>query len=435
MGVPPSGGTELDGRVRDLTHAGEAVVETEHGIVLARGALPGERVRLRLGRRAAGVQRGVVISLLEASESRVEPACQLAERCGGCPLMALSPEAQLRFKQQRLRAMLEGLGSTLEPELVPSPSMLGYRGRARLAFRREGETMQLGYFAAGSKTLVDVSVCQVLHPALALGLTALRERLRPSLEGEGEVALGLGAGGACVAELTSRGPQPPQAYAAAEALISSGGLAGLALRIADGAAARFGDPRQVTASSDGTPLWAPAGSFRQANPEVNAMLVERVLALAEPEGAAVLELYAGHGNFTIGLAPRAKSLQAVEADRGAADACRESLRSRGVIQARVVCADAVEGARGQGGLDVVVLDPPRAGAKEVLPVVVGRRPERIVYVSCDLATLRRDLAELMRNGYALDAVTGFDMFPQTAHLETVVRLRATRTSPQSVQKR
>ena len=242
--------------------------------------------------------------------------------------------------------------------MVTSPSMLGYRGRARLTFRREGESTRLGYFAAGSKTLVDVPVCEVLHPALALGLTALRKQLAPCLQGEGEVALGLGAGGACVAEISSRAPQTPQAYAAAEALVASWGLLGIALRVADGAAARFGDPRQVSLGSDGAPLWAPAGAFRQANPEVNA----------KPRGSAwsswpspTARSCSSSTRVTATSpsawrrGPRAYAPWKPTAPRRRPAA--RAWRSRGLTQARVVCAAAVEGARGQGGLDVVVLEP------------------------------------------------------------------------------
>jgi 23S rRNA (uracil1939-C5)-methyltransferase len=361
--------------------------------------------------------------VVEPSEDRIDPACALAERCGGCPLMSLAPSAQLRFKQQKLRGMLSGLGLELEPDVVPSPHVLGYRGRARLSFRHEGAGTRIGYFAAASHALVDVPGCAVLRPALAAGLSALRAELASTLQGDGEITLGLGEGGRCVAELACREPQPPAAYAISDALVTRGALAGISLRVGDGAAASFGDPRQLDMALDGLPLRAAAGGFRQANPEVNALLTERVLALAEPAGARVLELYAGHGNFTVGLAALAASVRAVESDRAACDACREALQLRGFAHAQVVCADAAEGARGRGALDVIVLDPPRTGAKSALPAILARAPRRIVYVSCDLATLRRDLGELLSAGYAVDAAAGFDMFPNTAHLETVVRLQ------------
>jgi 23S rRNA (uracil1939-C5)-methyltransferase len=136
----------------------------------------------------------------------------------------------------------------------------------------------------------------------------------------------------------------------------------------------------------------------------------------------VLELFAGHGNFSVALAAQASELRAVESDQQAAEACRQNLRERKLGHARVVCDDAARGAQGRTHVDVVVLDPPRTGARAALSAIVARRPKRIVYVSCDGATLRRDLGELAASGYRVDAAAAFDMFPQTSHLEAVVRL-------------
>jgi 23S rRNA (uracil1939-C5)-methyltransferase len=119
----------------------------------------------------------------------------------------------------------------------------------------------------------------------------------------------------------------------------------------------------------------------------------------------------------------AASLVAVESDRAAVEALREQLAERGIKHVVVRCADAAEGARGGSPVDVAVLDPPRSGARAALPALLARRPTRIVYVSCDLATLERDLRTLTDAGYRIDRALAFDMFPQTAHLESVVRLQ------------
>jgi 23S rRNA (uracil1939-C5)-methyltransferase len=418
-------GEPLEGRVRDLTHGGDAVVETERGLVLARGALPGERVRVRLDRRAGGAQRGTLLELLAETPERVVAPCPEVERCGGCPLMTLAQPAQARWKREHLRALLEQRGATIEPDWIESPNPLAYRARARIAFRARSGGALLGYRAAASHALVDVASCAVLSPPLAAGYARVREWLAAELSGEGEIAIGLGAEQRCAIELSSATPQTPGLYGAAERLAACPEVAGVAVRIGDGrtaAAATWGDPRQLGLGADGLPLWAPPGAFMQANPEVNAELARRVSAFAEPAGARVLELYAGHGNLTVALAREAADLRAIESERDAADACRENLRARGFDHARVTCDDAARGAAGKGRADVVVLDPPRTGAKEALPEIIARNPARIVYVSCDLASLRRDLGELVGAGYRIDAAAGFDMFPQTTHLESLVRL-------------
>jgi 23S rRNA (uracil1939-C5)-methyltransferase len=367
-----------------------------------------------------------VLALLEPSPDRVEPVCDVVQQCGGCPLMTLAAGAQAQLKLQHLQRVLQHVQATVAPEWIGSPRELGYRARARLGWTRpaRARAARIGYRAAGSDAIVDVERCAVLAAELGRGLHALRSRLGAELQGDGEIALGLGAGGQCVAELRTDAPQPPAVYTACEALVGARELAGVALHAGgrELAAARFGDPHQLGTGVDGRPLLAPPGAFTQANPEVNARLVARTVELAAPEGASVLELFAGHGNFTVALAPLAAELRAVEADAAAAEACRQNLRERGLSNARVVCDDAARGAQGKGRVDVAVLDPPRAGARAVLPAIVARRPKRIVYVSCDAASLRRDLGELAAAGYRVDAAAAFDMFPQTSHLEALIRL-------------
>jgi 23S rRNA (uracil1939-C5)-methyltransferase len=174
------------------------------------------------------------------------------------------------------------------------------------------------------------------------------------------------------------------------------------------------------AHPDGEWLVGPAGGFAQANDAVAACLYERVIEWARPKGARVLELYAGSGHFTVGLARSAREVRAVEIDQSAVQAGRENLKRRG-LKARWV-AGASEDYANSKGFDSVVLDPPRTGARDALSSLILGASPRVVYVSCDTATLGRDLAELGRGGYRVEAASALDMFPQTAHLESVVLL-------------
>jgi 23S rRNA (uracil1939-C5)-methyltransferase len=416
----------IEGRVRDLAHGGDAVVETERGIVMARGALPDERVRVQVERKQGGVLRGTIVEITERSQHRQVAVCPVAERCGGCPLMTLAVPAQLQWKRERLRRLLHKIGAQIEPEMFASPKLLGYRARARLAWQTRGAVATIGYHAAGRSEPLDIEHCAVLQPALAHGLHSLRERLRSVLVGRGEITLGPGAGGLCTIELASEVAQPDAVHVALESLVADGDVAGVVLRTASDAALKsFGDARQFTVGPDGLALWSPPGAFVQANPEVNARLAAYVTTLAEARDARVVELYAGHGNLSVLLSVGALSLHAIEAVPGAAEACRGNLAARGLVHARVTCDDAAHGlqASGRDPVDVVVLDPPRAGAREALPHILERKPNRIVYVACDPATLRRDLAQLCAAGYRVDAAAVFDMFPHTAHVESVVRLQ------------
>jgi 23S rRNA (uracil1939-C5)-methyltransferase len=413
----------LEGRVRDVVDSGESVIETEAGIVLVHGGLPGERVRIRSESQRQGALRGTLLEVLEPSASRIEPACPLASQCGGCPLMALELEAQRALKAQRLSRALTSAGA---PEGFPltietvGPT-LGYRSRARLAFRRLAQRSLVGYREHAGHQLVDVDRCLVLDPALASTLTLLRERLGPSLEGSGEIELALRDDARVVVHIHCDSPVSPAMYAAAEGLSREAPISGVALRIGDGAPARFGDLERALAASDGGALHAPATAFAQANAAVNQRLSELVTELAQPEGARVIELYAGHGNFSVALAARASALWAVEGDSAAADACRKNLAARGFAHARVLAQD-VSQLRLDERADVLVLDPPRAGAKQLAEIARKVRPSRVVYVSCHMTTLSRDLKALATLGYAVDRAHLLDMFPHTAHVEAVVRL-------------
>ncbi|MDH3818845.1 MAG: methyltransferase, partial [Myxococcales bacterium] len=184
--------------------------------------------------------------------------------------------------------------------------------------------------------------------------------------------------------------------------------------------ATWGDTHVVIPMGEGVALEGPAGTFSQANDSINARLVDAVVELANATGLRVLELHSGIGNFTVRLAAEAKALVAVEQDPRAVEACQGNLKRRG-LQARVAVGDASQPPKGR--YDVLVLDPPRQGARALFEhsdVLPG--PKRVVYVSCDTATLARDLHLATAKGYRIDRLIGFDMFPHTAHLESLVRL-------------
>ncbi|MFW5925586.1 MAG: class I SAM-dependent RNA methyltransferase [Myxococcota bacterium] len=421
MGGRSSKGTAV-GHVERIGRRGEATVSTPRGPVLAAFGLPGERVRLGRIRREGRHLRGRIEEVLEASPSRVDPPCPLYARCGGCPLMPMAAAAEREHKRTLVqRAVDPGRAPSTSVEWVGADRELAYRRRARLHYRRREGGLQLGYRRPRSHALVDVPACPVLVPGLNDALAQVREQWLPHLEGEGEIRLGLGEGGRAVGWLGGRAAQPPGAYDAARRLVESGAFAGVAMRVGGATAeAAFGDPREWATGADGEPLIGPPGGFSQANEEVNRALVERVCQWAVPEGARVLELYAGHGNLTVALARRAASLVAVEQDAGAAAACRDNLARRG-LEATVQHTTAERGAAGPP-VDAAVLDPPREGAREALAGLQARNPLRIVYVSCDPFTLGRDLRVLGAAGYHVRRAAAFDMFPQTAHVEAVAFL-------------
>ena len=374
------------------------MVRTDQGVVMVPGVFPGDRVRLIQIERRGGAAFADRFELLTPSPSRVEPACEIADACGGCAWMRLAISEQRAAKQ----AFLERALRSVAPRLAfVAPHTLGYR-------------------AAGSNRVVHVERCVALSPVLEQARAAIAEKLLAALTGRGEIVLGVVHPGRASAVIRTESSQRPEAYLAAEAVVSQGALCGISLVVEGTRPATFGDVMGSVPAFDGGPLRVAAAGFTQAQDAGNAKLVEIVARFSEASGLRVLELYAGYGNLTVALAQDAAHVTAVELDADAAEACRYNLRARGLSNVRVETCDAKDAPK--GAAHVVVLDPPRAGAKELVSSIAARRPKRVIYVSCDTATLERDLLLFHAEGYVPDQAVALDLFPQTAHIESIVRL-------------
>ncbi len=392
-------------------------MDTDAGVVFVAGALQGERVLIEPVRARGRTKRGRLLEVIEASPHRREAPCPLVDRCGGCPLMMADLAEQRRIKLELVRdAFGTPDGSTPSVRWRGGDHELGYRRRARLAWS-EG---RFGYRRRHSRHVVDVPQCIVLGAELRQACDLIRAHLLPVLKGSGEALLSRGAEGGAAVSLRTEDAQPQEVYAACDEVAGMDEVAGVALQIgATGKPACWGDPTENLEGFDGGLLLGTVGGFSQANDTVNADLVRVVVELAQPQGRRVLELYAGTGNLTVALAAAHGEVTAVESDEDAARACQANLLARG-LKAKVRVADATTPPA--SGFDVAVLDPPRTGAREAMRALVDQRMKRIVYVSCDTGTLGRDLAIAFEHGYRVDAVVAFDMFPNTAQVETVVGL-------------
>ena len=275
-----------------------------------------------------------------------------------------------------------------------------------------------------------MDTCAVLHPALE----AARARIAGLLDGahgRGEIQIALAAPGAsprrAVIELQWSGALAARCFAQLEAAVKDGWLAGA--RITAGAArlpAKIGDPTPWLEAGDGAPLQLAPGGFGQASDEGNVRLARRVAEIArdvcagKPD-ARVVELYAGAGNFTVMLAPLTPNVVAVESSREGCAAARVNLAARGLgSRVKVVEADAASFAI-PAQAHLVVLDPPRTGARELCARLASSNAKNVVYVSCDPQTLARDLA-LLAPSFKPRTIELFELFPQTSHVESVVDL-------------
>lgn len=357
----------------DMAQTGEAIGRVDGMALFVPFGAPGDRTEVLITERKRTFARGRLLRLLEAAPQRVTPLCPYFTVCGGCEWQHLPYAEQVRLKTEHVRSHLMRIGKVAEPTVlpcVPSPQPYGYRNHARL---QQTPTGAIGYRAARSHEVVTINTCPILEPELDEAVQRLATAL-PPVTATGEIQL------------------------------------------------RVAMPLTIGAHSY---HFAP-DAFFQANTAIAAQLVTAVLqALALQGKEQVLELYCGGGLFTIPLAAAGATLLGIEANEAAIADAQTNARLAGVGERVALLAAPVETALTQPAVqerpwDAIVLDPPRAGVASVaLTDLLTLAAPKVVYVSCDPATLARDAQILGANGYRLRYAQPFDMFPQTHHVETV----------------
>ena len=422
--VPLLEPSQSDWEIARLVPGGAGFLRLANGQgAFAPGALPGERIHVEQAEDHRTYLQAVRWTLLTPSADRVTPVCPVQARCGGCDLMTLSYPAQVAAKAGMLREALTRTGrfQTLpEISFVTSERTQGYRSRIRL---HVGPSGALGFFAAGSQELVEIPGCPVADAELDRALQTLR-----AIAGEHRAALNH------FAELELRvAPAGPRLSlclvpksARPERVVEL--LAALAESFQVSIAERASDPEhdQRFPLPGGVELRAPAHAFTQVNWPVNQALVQALLNGVERRSLHTFcDLYCGAGNFSLPLAARGLSGVGIEASKGAIAAAKRAATAQRFGSVRFIAGD-VQSALGKlppsERFELIVLDPPRSGAREILPELLRRQPPHIAYCACDPVTLARDLRTLCDAGYTLDELTCFDMFPQTHHFETLAWL-------------
>jgi 23S rRNA (uracil1939-C5)-methyltransferase len=335
--------------------------------------------------------------------------------------MHLSLEAQSRIHVEHVRNALPMGWRHIPIAPHPAARALAYRTRARVHVRmdRRGRAV-VGMHEVRTHQPVEVDRCAVLDPEVERGRRSLTS-LFEGAQGRGDVAVALGAKRLPVLDVRWRGDLPAACFGRLERAVCEKTLAGAQVALPDAKRpAVVGDPTPWTTGADDKPLRLAPAAFAQANDPVNAVLGMHVSGLVKKARAqSALELYSGAGNLSVLLADQVPELVCVEKDPAACEAARANLDARG-LHARVVEMDALlYGWRATP--DMVVLDPPRTGARDIAARLASSRVARIIYVSCDAQTLGRDLA-LLRDTYALQSIATFEMFPQTSHVEIVAEL-------------
>ena len=430
-----------------FTSEGLGVCRIDGRAVFVRGALPGETWRVRIIKTGRGACYGRGEECLSPAAGRVEPACPVYGRCGGCACQHMSYECELEFKRQKVNDALHRIGGLdiAVDAVVPSPETVHYRNKAIFAIGGSVDAPVYGFFRAGSHEVVAAGDCLLQNETAARCARAvcdwMREnRVAPYGSGSGlvrHVFTRTARDGSAVCCVVSAGGFGAKTASLTEALRRAcPELTGVVLNInrSAGNTVLAGDFYTLWGSDElrdvlcGFEFAIPPLSFYQVNRAQAEQLYNCAVSFALPEpGGNVLELYCGAGTISLPLARRAARVTAAEIVPDAVDRARTNAERNGVDNVEFICADAGEAAeryaaRGEHP-DVIVVDPPRKGMSEhALEFVALMRPERIVYVSCDPATLARDAKYLTANGYRADRAAAFDMFPRTAHVETVVLL-------------
>ena len=364
-----------------MAFGGEGVGRSAEGkVVFVPGAAPGDKLRIRVLADHGRYERAEIVEILEKSTFRVDPPCSVFGTCGGCQWQYLRYETQLKMKEDILRDALQRVGRVPQPNVLPMiPAENPWHYRHRIQLKVDSEK-QIGFYALKSHQVIPFEECLIADQRLNEKLIQIRQ-------------------------------SPKLSELPFELAVTEAGL---------------------------VEKWeGEEGPFSQVNPEQNKSLIRTVLEmafgkaeLAFTQKKTVVELYAGSGNFTFPLSERVGQIFAVESSHRAVRRGEEETLRRRIENIHWIPGDAEWGLKkiyrmvkeGKLAVDLLVLDPPRHGARKILDLVPLIRPRQIVYVSCDPMTLSRDLEFLCRRHYRLECVQPVDMFPQTYHIESVAQL-------------
>ena len=421
-----------------LSHDGRGVASLEGKTLFIDGALVGEKVTARLVEDHSRFTDARIDQLLSASPERVEPPCPHYTHCGGCQLQHMQPAAQLAMKQHSLLEQLQRWGGVVPQRVLPAISAdnIGYRSRARLGVWYEDDgSVSLGFRQQYSNAITQINKCLVLVPELNTLLAPLHKWLTELRATKAVTHIELVKGQHQTAIVLRHTKKLVDADIAALALLAEeqgckvwlepNGNLGLT-----DLAGEACDPR-LGYQLDALELAFHPQDFTQVNPQVNQQMVTQALSLlALKPTDRVLDLFCGIGNFTLPIAQHCAEVVGIEAVESMVVRGRENAEQLNITNAKFIAANLADMTHTQlqrlgGNISAILLDPPRDGAKDIIASiqrwVAGKQlsPKRIVYVSCNPATLARDSALLAEAGYQLDAVGVLDMFPHTSHVESM----------------
>lgn len=404
---------------------------------------PQERVRARIVTQKRDYAVAEIEEILEPSPLRVSAPCPHYGVCGGCQLQHINYQGQLVVKRLYVNEALQRIGQVFVPvrHVTSEPEPWHYRNKTQYPVGTVGNGMAIGFFKRGTHNLLDIPAC-LLHPE---GFDRLREAIRDILATAGEtgydesrhngnvrhIVLREGTrDGGLLATIVTRTPRFD--VRSAELIAEQPGVIGVAHCVVPSRTNRIMGPQIKVLIGRGhvyhtvldKTFQVAAPSFFQVNIQQAEELCRKVLKHVAPNGdELLLDLYSGVGMISLLVAPFVQQVTAVESDATAVEDAKVNALEQAVRNVDFICDDVSRAIGRVASTDVVILDPPRKGCPaDTLRRITALRPKRIIYVSCNPATLARDLAVLEQSGYVTHEIEPVDMFPQTFHVEVIARL-------------
>lgn len=416
--------------VESISHEGRGIARLDGKTIFIDGALPGEEVMFVYTSQRAKFAEGRVVEIIKASPERVEPVCPHFLLCGGCSIQHMSAEAQREHKQSVLVDQFKHLAQLDIPEIIAplTTTSTGYRRKARLGVRFvvKKDKLLIGFREKSSGFLTDMSVCKVLHESVGEHLEQLQALVR-SLNAYQKIAQIEVAVGDNHTTLVFRNLEELVAgdLALLKAFAEETGVhVWLQPKGPDTASPLWPEQSQLTYTLpdyDVSYEFLPT-DFTQVNADLNKKMIKQALELLELKpNSKVLDLFCGIGNFSLPLARHCKQVIGIEGSDALVERAKHNANINDIDNVEYLAADLTKDIPVEiKDIDRMLLDPPRSGALEVVSRMKEINPERVVYVSCNIATLARDAGELVNNqGYRLCRAGIMDMFPHTSHVESI----------------
>jgi len=419
--------------IESLSHDGRGVTHVDGKTTFVDGALPGEEISFLYTHKSRKHDEGRICEIFSASPERVEPRCAHFDICGGCSLQHQAADRQIVSKQQALLDNLERIGKVRPVEVLKplTGPVWGYRNKARLGVkyvRKKGRVL-VGFREKRAPYLADIRRCEVLHPSVGERIESLAELVQglQARERIAQIEVAIGDEVAALVfrnldALSSADSQALKDYAQSTGLhiyLQPGGPDSIELLWPQSSQLSYRLPAFALE------LQFLPTDFTQVNPAINQPMIEQALSLLQLAPAhRVLDLFCGLGNFTLPIARQVTGVTGVEGDAALVQRARDNAVHNGIGNCDYQVVDLGEDPGGQTWMqcryDRVLLDPPRSGAQEIVKHLGKLGAERIVYVSCHPGSLARDAGVLVNElGYTLAAAGVMDMFPHTAHVESM----------------